>query len=143
MHFVNEPMNARTRFYTRTPFYTYTHIYITNLPKNAWDFIKNIFEIKDRVALVTAAPPSYTRMYHYFPAHLTAHPFCFYPQPPPPPPLAPPGMTQLPAPPTLKHLGNSLSSMTQAHIAQTLRYPGKNPKIQTLNMQDFASFSNQ
>lgn len=84
------------------------------------------YEIKDRVALVTAAPPSYTRMYHYFPAHLTTHPFCFYPQPPPPPPLAPPGMTQLPAPPTLKHLGNSLSSMTQAHIAQTLRYPGKN-----------------
>ncbi|XP_013119200.1 uncharacterized protein LOC106096157 isoform X2 [Stomoxys calcitrans] len=57
-------------------------------------------------------------------AHLTTHPFCFYPQPPPPPPLAPPGITQLPAPPTLKHLGNSLSSMTQAHIAQTLRYPG-------------------
>ncbi|XP_023305838.2 uncharacterized protein LOC111687615 isoform X1 [Lucilia cuprina] len=78
----------------------------------------------DRVALVTAAPPSYTRMYHYFPAHLTTHPFCFYPQPPPPPPLAPPTMTQLPAPPTLKQLGNSLSSMTQAHIAQTLRYPG-------------------
>ncbi|XP_065359607.1 uncharacterized protein LOC135953584 isoform X2 [Calliphora vicina] len=57
-------------------------------------------------------------------AHLTTHPFCFYPQPPPPPPLAPPTMTQLPAPPTLKQLGNSLSSMTQAHIAQTLRYPG-------------------
>ncbi|XP_073840791.1 uncharacterized protein isoform X2 [Musca autumnalis] len=57
-------------------------------------------------------------------AHLTTHPFCFYPQPPPPPPLAPPGMTQLPAPPTLKHFGNSLGSMTQAHIAQTLRYPG-------------------
>ncbi|XP_021704683.1 uncharacterized protein LOC5566873 isoform X1 [Aedes aegypti] len=33
----------------------------------------------DRVALVTAAPPSYTpRMYHYFPAHMT-HPFCYYP----------------------------------------------------------------
>ncbi|XP_075160347.1 uncharacterized protein LOC142233334 isoform X2 [Haematobia irritans] len=58
-------------------------------------------------------------------AHLSTHPFCFYPQPPPPPPpLAPHGMTQLPAPPTLKHLGNSLSSMTQAQIAQTLRYPG-------------------
>ncbi|KAM7357240.1 uncharacterized protein ACRADG_002687 isoform 2-T2 [Cochliomyia hominivorax] len=56
-------------------------------------------------------------------AHLTTHPFCFYPQPPPPP-IAPPTMTQLPAPPTLKQLGNSLSSMTQAHIAQTLRYPG-------------------
>lgn len=74
--------------------------------------------------MVTAAPPSYTRMYHYFPAHLTTHPFCFYPQPPPPQ-IAPPTMTQLPAPPTLKQLGNSLSSMTQAHIAQTLRYPGK------------------
>ncbi|XP_011186670.1 uncharacterized protein LOC105214689 isoform X2 [Zeugodacus cucurbitae] len=82
----------------------------------------------DRVALVTAAPPSYTRMYHYFPAHLSAHPFCFYPQPPPPPPpppIPPPTLTQLPSPPTLKQLGNSLSSMTQAHIAQTLRYPGK------------------
>ncbi|XP_049313621.1 uncharacterized protein LOC105225957 isoform X1 [Bactrocera dorsalis] len=81
----------------------------------------------DRVALVTAAPPSYTRMYHYFPAHLSAHPFCFYPQPPPPPPpppIPPPTLTQLPSPPTLKQLGNSLSSMTQAHIAQTLRYPG-------------------
>ncbi|XP_065077857.1 uncharacterized protein LOC135701075 [Ochlerotatus camptorhynchus] len=33
----------------------------------------------DRVALVSAAPPSYTpRMYHYFPAHMT-HPFCYYP----------------------------------------------------------------
>ncbi|KAG4069023.1 hypothetical protein HA402_008334 [Bradysia odoriphaga] len=34
----------------------------------------------DRVALV-AAPPSYTRMYHYFPAQLT-HPFCYYPPAP-------------------------------------------------------------
>ncbi|XP_036216677.2 uncharacterized protein [Bactrocera oleae] len=60
-------------------------------------------------------------------AHLSAHPFCFYPQPPPPPPpppIPPPTLTQLPSPPTLKQLGNSLSSMTQAHIAQTLRYPG-------------------
>lgn len=35
----------------------------------------------DRVALVAAPPPSYTRMYHYFPAHLT-HPFCYYPPAP-------------------------------------------------------------
>lgn len=34
----------------------------------------------DRVALV-AAPPSYTRMYHYFPAQLT-HPFYYYPPAP-------------------------------------------------------------
>ncbi|XP_062131549.1 uncharacterized protein LOC133842471 isoform X1 [Drosophila sulfurigaster albostrigata] len=79
----------------------------------------------DRVALVTAAPPSYTRMYHYFPAHLSAHPFCYYPPaPPPPPPPAPP--TQLATPLTLKQLGNSLTSMTQAtQLAKTLRYaPG-------------------
>lgn len=37
-------------------------------------------QIIDRVALV-AAPPSYTRMYHYFPAQLT-HPFCYYPPAP-------------------------------------------------------------
>ncbi|XP_017863367.1 PREDICTED: uncharacterized protein LOC108614011 isoform X2 [Drosophila arizonae] len=79
----------------------------------------------DRVALVTAAPPSYTRMYHYFPAHLSAHPFCYYPPaPPPPPPPAPP--TQLATPLTLKQLGNSITSMTQAaQLAKTLRYaPG-------------------
>ncbi|EDW70996.1 uncharacterized protein [Drosophila virilis] len=80
----------------------------------------------DRVALVTAAPPSYTRMYHYFPAHLSAHPFCYYPPAPPPlpPPPAPP--TQLATPLTLKQLGNSLTSMTQAaQLAKTLRYaPG-------------------
>ncbi|KAH8307188.1 hypothetical protein KR044_006926 [Drosophila immigrans] len=79
----------------------------------------------DRVALVTAAPPSYTRMYHYFPAHLSAHPFCYYPPaPPPPPPPAPP--TQLATPLTLKQLGSSLTSMTQAaQLAKTLRYaPG-------------------
>ncbi|KAL7731429.1 hypothetical protein ACLKA6_010586 [Drosophila palustris] len=79
----------------------------------------------DRVALVTAAPPSYTRMYHYFPAHLSAHPFCYYPPaPPPPPPPAPPA--QLATPLTLKQLGNSLTSMTQAaQLAKTLRYaPG-------------------
>ncbi|KAL9907872.1 uncharacterized protein ACN427_003804 isoform 1-T1 [Glossina fuscipes fuscipes] len=95
---------------------------------NAANFkhVSNGLNSGDRVALVTAAPPSYTRMYHYFPAHLTTHPFCFYPQPPPPPlpPIPPPTMTQLPAPPTLKQLGNSLGSMTQAHIAQTIRYPG-------------------
>ncbi|XP_030375624.1 uncharacterized protein LOC115624915 [Scaptodrosophila lebanonensis] len=86
----------------------------------------------DRVALVTAAPPSYTRMYHYFPAHLSAHPFCYYPPPPPPPaqlapPPAPPPLTaQLATPLTLKQLGNSLTSMTQAaQLAKTLRYaPG-------------------
>ncbi|XP_055907445.1 uncharacterized protein LOC129942497 isoform X2 [Eupeodes corollae] len=72
----------------------------------------------DHVALVAAAPPSYTRMYHYFPAHVT-HPFCFYPQPPPPPQINPP------LPPTLKALGSSVASMTPAHLAQTLRYPGK------------------
>ncbi|XP_017042413.1 uncharacterized protein LOC108088912 isoform X1 [Drosophila ficusphila] len=91
----------------------------------------------DRVALVTAAPPSYTRMYHYFPAHLSPHPFCYYPPAPPPlqplPPL-PPQPQPLPqqaAPPTLtpltlKQLGNSLTSMTQAaQLAKTLRYaPG-------------------
>ncbi|KAH8405374.1 hypothetical protein KR222_008630 [Zaprionus bogoriensis] len=79
----------------------------------------------DRVALVTAAPPSYTRMYHYFPAHLSAHPFCYYPPaPPPPPPPAPPA--QLATPLTLKQLGSSLTSMTQAaQLAKTLRYaPG-------------------
>ncbi|XP_055378922.1 uncharacterized protein LOC129610380 [Condylostylus longicornis] len=70
----------------------------------------------DRVALVAAAPPSYTRMYHYFPAHVT-HPFCFYPQPPPPPPPL------SPLPPPLKAIGSSLAS-TPAQIAQTLRYPG-------------------
>ncbi|EDV52698.2 uncharacterized protein LOC6543993 isoform X1 [Drosophila erecta] len=85
----------------------------------------------DRVALVTAAPPSYTRMYHYFPAHLSPHPFCYYPpapppplppQPPPPQQAAPPTLTPL----TLKQLGNSLTSMTQAaQLAKTLRYaPG-------------------
>ncbi|KAH8373500.1 hypothetical protein KR009_011710 [Drosophila setifemur] len=81
----------------------------------------------DRVALVTAAPLSYTRMYHYFPAHLSPHPFCYYPPAPPPPqqpPLqgAPPTLTPL----TLKQLGNSLASMTQsAQLAKTLRYaPG-------------------
>lgn len=95
------------------------------------------------MALVAAAPPSYTRMYHYFPAHLPTHPYCFYPQPPQPPPppppqlppalqALPPTITQLPAPPTLKQLGNSLSSMTQAHIAQTLRYPGKKLRNWTL-----------
>ncbi|XP_068149076.1 uncharacterized protein [Drosophila tropicalis] len=97
----------------------------------------------DRVALVTAAPPSYTRMYHYFPAHLSAHPFCYYPPAPPPPmpppqppppQLAPPQVqqapptltTQLATPLTLKQLGNSLTSMTQAaQLAKTLRYaPG-------------------
>ncbi|XP_032574586.1 uncharacterized protein LOC6616495 isoform X1 [Drosophila sechellia] len=85
----------------------------------------------DRVALVTAAPPSYTRMYHYFPAHLSPHPFCYYPpapppplppQPPPPQQATPPTLTPL----TLKQLGNSLTSMTQAaQLAKTLRYaPG-------------------
>lgn len=39
-----------------------------------------MFHFIDRVALV-GAPPSYTRMYHYFPAHLT-HPFCYYPPAP-------------------------------------------------------------
>ncbi|CAD7080451.1 unnamed protein product [Hermetia illucens] len=96
----------------------------------------------DRVALVAAPPPSYTRMYHYFPAHMT-QPFCFYP--PPPPPISPP-------PPPLKSLvaaiGGGLSTLqTQHHhqqstqkqhqqqsqqqqqtataqLAQTLRYPG-------------------
>ncbi|EDW40505.1 GL25282, partial [Drosophila persimilis] len=76
----------------------------------------------------TAAPPSYTRMYHYFPAHLSPHPFCYYPpapppplppQPPPPQQAAPPTLTPL----TLKQLGNSLTSMTQAaQLAKTLRY---------------------
>lgn len=42
----------------------------------------------DRVALV-AAPPSYTRMYHYYPAQLT-HPYCYYSPPPLPPPPPPP-----------------------------------------------------
>lgn len=61
----------------------------------------------DRVALVPA--PSYTRMYHYFPAHHLTHPMCYYPSAttaaaagpayftattaphfPPPPPLPPP-----------------------------------------------------
>ncbi|KAH8372294.1 hypothetical protein KR093_010953 [Drosophila rubida] len=80
----------------------------------------------DRVALVTAAPPSYTRMYHYFPAHLSAHPFCYYPPAPPPPPPPPAPPTQLVTPLTLKQLGNSLTSMTQAaQLAKTLRYaPG-------------------
>lgn len=90
------------------------------------------------MALVAAASPSYTRMYHYFPAYLSTHPYCFYPQPPQPPPPPPPPsqcppalqalpltITQMPAPSTLKQLENSLSSMTQAHIAQTLRYAGK------------------
>lgn len=90
----------------------------------------------DRVALVTAAPPSYTRMYHYFPAHLSPHPFCYYPpapppplppQPPPPQQAAPPTLTPL----TLKQLGNSLSSMTQAaQLAKTLRYaPGNTRRL--------------
>lgn len=84
----------------------------------------------DRVALVTAAPPSYTRMYHYFPAHLSAHPFCYYPPPAPapapPPPLPPAPPPQLATPLTLKQLGSSLTSMTQAaQLAKTLRYaPG-------------------
>ncbi|XP_020799926.1 uncharacterized protein LOC110177512 isoform X1 [Drosophila serrata] len=90
----------------------------------------------DRVALVTAAPPSYTRMYHYFPAHLSPHPFCYYPPAPPPPlpplpPQPPPQQQAHAAPPTLtpltlKQLGNSLTSMTQAaQLAKTLRYaPG-------------------
>ncbi|XP_017956834.1 uncharacterized protein LOC108651552 isoform X1 [Drosophila navojoa] len=80
----------------------------------------------DRVALVTAAPPSYTRMYHYFPAHLSAHPFCYYPPAPPPPPPPPAPPTQLATPLTLKQLGNSITSMTQAaQLAKTLRYaPG-------------------
>ncbi|XP_030569645.1 uncharacterized protein LOC115769072 [Drosophila novamexicana] len=59
-------------------------------------------------------------------AHLSAHPFCYYPPAPPPlpPPPAPP--TQLATPLTLKQLGNSLTSMTQAaQLAKTLRYaPG-------------------
>ncbi|KAL7731430.1 hypothetical protein ACLKA6_010586 [Drosophila palustris] len=58
-------------------------------------------------------------------AHLSAHPFCYYPPaPPPPPPPAPPA--QLATPLTLKQLGNSLTSMTQAaQLAKTLRYaPG-------------------
>ncbi|XP_017863368.1 PREDICTED: uncharacterized protein LOC108614011 isoform X3 [Drosophila arizonae] len=58
-------------------------------------------------------------------AHLSAHPFCYYPPaPPPPPPPAPP--TQLATPLTLKQLGNSITSMTQAaQLAKTLRYaPG-------------------
>lgn len=105
---------------------------------------KKIFIIwADRVALVAAPPPSYTRMYHYFPAHMT-QPFCFYP--PPPPPISPP-------PPPLKSLvaaiGGGLSTLqTQHHhqqstqkqhqqqsqqqqqsataqLAQTLRYPGR------------------
>ncbi|EDW99641.2 uncharacterized protein Dyak_GE22989 [Drosophila yakuba] len=70
-------------------------------------------------------------MYHYFPAHLSPHPFCYYPpapppplppQPPPPQQAAPPTLTPL----TLKQLGNSLTSMTQAaQLAKTLRYaPG-------------------
>lgn len=88
----------------------------------------------DRVALVTAAPPSYTRMYHYFPAHLSAHPFCYYPPPAPapalPPPLPPAPPPQLATPLTLKQLGSSLTSMTQAaQLAKTLRYaPGNAPK---------------
>ncbi|XP_017042414.1 uncharacterized protein LOC108088912 isoform X2 [Drosophila ficusphila] len=70
-------------------------------------------------------------------AHLSPHPFCYYPPAPPPlqplPPL-PPQPQPLPqqaAPPTLtpltlKQLGNSLTSMTQAaQLAKTLRYaPG-------------------
>lgn len=88
----------------------------------------------DRVALVTAAPPSYTRMYHYFPAHLSAHPFCYYPPPAPapalPPPLPPAPPPQLATPLTLKQLGSSLTSMTQAaQLAKTLRYaPGNAPR---------------
>ncbi|KQS44390.1 uncharacterized protein LOC6543993 isoform X2 [Drosophila erecta] len=64
-------------------------------------------------------------------AHLSPHPFCYYPpapppplppQPPPPQQAAPPTLTPL----TLKQLGNSLTSMTQAaQLAKTLRYaPG-------------------
>lgn len=83
--------------------------------QNPFSITNYQIQCKDRVALVTAAPPSYTRMYHYFPAHLT-HPFCFYPQPPPPP---------LPPPSTHKGIGNSITSMTPAHLAHTLRYPGK------------------
>lgn len=53
--------------------------------QNQWRVIThnendNFNKIIDRVALV-AAPPSYTRMYHYFPAQLT-HPFCYYPPAP-------------------------------------------------------------
>ncbi|XP_017956837.1 uncharacterized protein LOC108651552 isoform X3 [Drosophila navojoa] len=59
-------------------------------------------------------------------AHLSAHPFCYYPPAPPPPPPPPAPPTQLATPLTLKQLGNSITSMTQAaQLAKTLRYaPG-------------------
>lgn len=56
----------------------------------------------DRVALV-AAPPSYTRMYHYFPAQLT-HPFCYYPPPPAHPTLTAPAQ---PAPQSARYPGTA------------------------------------
>lgn len=51
----------------------------------------------DRVTLVPA--PSYTRMYHYFPAHHLTHPLCYYPASPTTAAAAgPPFFTATPAP---------------------------------------------
>lgn len=119
-------MEYRYTAHSHTHTYTITHIHTHTRQQNPCTRTMGSGPA-DRVALVTAAPPSYTRMYHYFPAHLSAHPFCYYPPaPPPPPPPAPP--TQLATPLTLKQLGNSLTSMTQAaQLAKTLRYaPGNN-----------------
>ncbi|XP_063696490.1 uncharacterized protein LOC134827665 [Culicoides brevitarsis] len=78
----------------------------------------------DRLLSLIAAPPSYTRMYHYYPAAHMTHPFCYYPSPMPPA-RYPPGLFMRPDDANLyTTLEQTMSSNPNVYFQRGVVHPG-------------------